>query len=161
MRGSRSLKPVGDDLVISCLEDIIEEGSPVIVRSKIIGSGNNAYKLLQSWAGHYGDLFSEYVEHPIGRDSAFRAQFLYFWFKEATDPNCPGQLVAFSDHHLDGEYPVFQFAHSHRISNRSKVLASCFPWNPDVRRVIPGTLASLLGPAYGFFQPDGAFPDCG
>ena len=103
MRRSREIQPAGDDLVISCLTEIIEDGSPVIVRSRIIGSGASTYKVVQSWTGHYGDLFNEFVEHPLGRDSAFRAQFLYFWFEDAFNPNCPGQLVAFSDHHLNGK----------------------------------------------------------
>ncbi len=104
MRRSRDIQPAGDDLTIACLIELIEEGSPVIVRSRIIGSGSTTYKVVQSWAGHYGDLFKEFVEHPLGRDSAFRAQFIYFWFEDAANPNCPGQLVAFEDHYLNGEH---------------------------------------------------------
>ena len=103
MQRSRSIQPAGDDVVIAYLNEIIEQGSPVIVRSRIIGSSPNTYKFVQNWAGHYGDLFKEFVEHPLRRNSAINAQFIYFLFEHVSDPNCPGQLVAFADHHLDGE----------------------------------------------------------
>ena len=103
----RAKKVRKDQLLAACLEEFLAVSGPVTPTSKSISDGLTTFKFVQSWTCRDGDVFTEYIKHPVDSDSYSGLAFLYLWFPKKEEGPATGQLVAFSSQRLHGESLLF------------------------------------------------------